>query len=116
MELNYYDKNAQSFFNESVKINLDDLYDTFLSYLNKGAHILDAGCGSGRDSKVFINKGYKVTSFDSSVELVKLASRHIGIQVKLMDFRELDKKSLDLLNKMKSIRKGKIEEKKKKAA
>ncbi|MCD4741714.1 MAG: class I SAM-dependent methyltransferase, partial [Desulfobacteraceae bacterium] len=90
MELNYYDKNAQSFFNDSVNINLDDLYGTFLSPLDKGAHILDAGCGSGRDSKVFINKGYKVTSFDSSAELVKLASKHIGIQVKLMDFSQLD--------------------------
>ena len=90
MELNYYDKNAQAFFDESVKIDLNDLYDIFLSYLEKDAYILDAGCGSGRDSKVFINKGYEVVSFDSSVELVKLASVYIGKRVKLMDFSQLD--------------------------
>jgi SAM-dependent methyltransferase len=90
MGLNYYDKNARAFFDESVKINLDNLYDIFLSYLDKGAHILDAGCGSGRDSKAFIEKGYRVTSFDSSKELVKIAAKYIGQQVKLMSFSQLD--------------------------
>ena len=90
MEPDYYDKNAQLFFDDTVDSNLDDLYNTFLSYLDKGSHILDAGCGSGRDSKAFIEKGYQVTSFDSSEKLVKIASRYIGEQVRLMDFNQLD--------------------------
>jgi 2-polyprenyl-3-methyl-5-hydroxy-6-metoxy-1,4-benzoquinol methylase len=89
MEQNYYDKNSRSFFDETVNIDLSGLYDTFSAYLDKGARILDAGCGSGRDSKIFINKGYKVVSFDSSAELTKLASNYIGKQVKLMDFSQL---------------------------
>lgn len=90
MELDYYDNNAQSFFDDTVNINLDDLYDIFLSYLDKNAHILDAGCGSGRDSKVFIDKGYRVTLFDSSKEIVKLASHYVGQQVKLMGFSQVN--------------------------
>ena len=90
MEPDYYNKNAKSFFDDTVNINLDDLYDIFLSYLDNNAHILDAGCGSGRDSKVFIEKGYRVTSFDSSKEIVKLASHYVGQQVKLMGFSQLD--------------------------
>ncbi len=42
MEQNYYDKNARSFFDETVNIDLSGLYDTFSAYLDKGARILDA--------------------------------------------------------------------------
>lgn len=33
-------------------------------YVEPGGHILDVGCGSGRDAKYFIDKGYQVTAFD----------------------------------------------------
>lgn len=47
----------------------DCMFDT-----SSNAHIIDLGCGSGRDSKAFINKGYKVTAVDGSKELAKIAS------------------------------------------
>ena len=94
MEENYYNNNARAFFDETVNINLEELHDKFLSYLDKNAHILDAGCGSGRDSKVFLDKGYSVTSFDSSKELAKIASDYIGKKVRLMDFSQLDDKNI----------------------
>ena len=94
MEKNYYNNNAKAFFDETVNINLEELYDTFLSYLEKNAHILDAGCGSGRDSKAFLDKGFRVTSFDSSKELVVLASDYIGRKVRLMGFSQLDEKNI----------------------
>ena len=42
------------------------------------AHILDLGCGSGRDSKAFLQQGYKVTAMDGSQVLCQLASETIG--------------------------------------
>ena len=53
---------------------------------------MDYGCGSGRDTKYFLEQGYKVTAIDGSQELCKLASEYTGIPVKHMLFRDLDKK------------------------
>lgn len=56
--LDYYNKNAKQFCNKTLYGNLQEHYDKFLKHLPKGSYILDFGCGSGRDSKYFIEKGY----------------------------------------------------------
>ena len=55
-----------------------------------GSRILDFGCGSGRDTKYFLEKGYRVEATDGSAELCKLASAFTGIEVKEMLFQDLD--------------------------
>ena len=52
--------------------------------------ILDFGCGSGRDTRYFMDKGYRVTATDGSAEICRLASIFTGIAVKEMLFQELD--------------------------
>ena len=47
----YYQANAQSFYEATVDINMQALYDQFLPFVLDGGLILDAGCGAGRDSK-----------------------------------------------------------------
>ena len=54
-----------------------------------GSHILDFGCGSGRDSRYFSERGYRVTATDGCVEFVALASAYTGLKVKQMLFGEL---------------------------
>ena len=49
-------------------------------------YILDAGCGSVRDSKTFLHLGYRVKAFDASEALAKLARQHIGQPVRLATF------------------------------
>ena len=88
--IDFYNQNAEWFFKESVNINMTALYEPFLNLLPPGAHILDAGCGSGRDSLYFLNKGYKVTAIDASKELSKLASELINQSVLNISFQELD--------------------------
>lgn len=51
---------------------------------------MDFGCGSGRDTKYFLNNGYHVTATDGSVVICKMATDYTGIQVKQMLFEELD--------------------------
>jgi 2-polyprenyl-3-methyl-5-hydroxy-6-metoxy-1,4-benzoquinol methylase len=58
--------------------------------LPPNAHILDAGCGSGRDSKAFTSMGFRVTAIDASEEMVSLASQYSGLPVKLLRFQDLD--------------------------
>lgn len=55
-----------------------------------GSRILDFGCGSGRDTKYFLEKGYQVAATDGSAELCRLAGSFTGIKVKKMLFQELD--------------------------
>ncbi len=91
MTKDYYNKNAQEFFNQTVKADMSKLYDIFLKNLpyNQGK-ILDLGCGSGRDSKYFLNSGFEVVALDISEELGKRASEYIGQKVIIQDMRELN--------------------------
>ncbi len=88
--LSYYNANADSFFDSTVEADVSDLRSRFLAYLSSDAHILDLGCGSGRDVKAFLDMGYKLDAIDGSEELCKKASEYTGIQVKCSDFESLD--------------------------
>ena len=88
--LDYYDKNAESFANGTAEIKFSEMQDMFLSKLKIGASILDFGCGSGRDTKYFLQKGYKVTALDGSAELCRIAGEKTGIHVIQMDFNDFN--------------------------
>ena len=92
--LAYYNNNAQSFVGGTLDVEFTDIQDGFLKYLEPGALILDFGCGSGRDTRYFLSKGYRVEAIDGSEELVKIARKNTGIEVKQMlfqDFNETEK-------------------------
>ena len=63
----YYDDNAKLFFDQTFAIDMSDLYSPFLDRLPAKATILDAGCGSGRDTLAFSRQGYQVLSFDAAL-------------------------------------------------
>jgi 2-polyprenyl-3-methyl-5-hydroxy-6-metoxy-1,4-benzoquinol methylase len=88
--LNYYNKNAEKFINGTVAVDFEETQNKFLEKLPRGAYILDFGCGSGRDTKYFLEHGYKVDAIDGSDELVRYASEYTGIKVRKMMFQELD--------------------------
>ena len=88
--LDYYNKNSQLFVTGTVSVDFKQTQDRFLDRLDSGAYILDFGCGSGRDTKYFLNQGYKVDAIDGSVELCRIASEYTGIEVKQMLFQELE--------------------------
>ncbi len=87
---NYYQQNAQTFFDGTVNVDMSSLYQTFTRHLPPDARVLDAGCGSGRDSKAFREMGYQVVAFDASSEMVALARRHSGVEVAQMTFTDVD--------------------------
>ena len=89
MNDDYYQQNAQRFFDETVDVDMSAVYQPFLALLKPGARILDAGCGSGRDAKAFSERGYAVDAFDASAELAERAERLIGRPVEVMRFQEL---------------------------
>ncbi len=89
----YYRSNAKKFFKETISIDLKQIYKPFLKLIPDKGRILDAGCGSGRDTKFFMEKGFKVTSFDNSPEMVKLASDFTGQPCLLLSFDEINYKN-----------------------
>ena len=88
--IDYYNLNAENFIQSTQNVDMHLLQDKFLHLLNEGAAILDFGCGSGRDTRYFLDKGYQVTATDGSAELCRWASAFTGIEVKEMLFGELD--------------------------
>ena len=94
--INYYDNNAEQYKNmwniDFTKNYNFQVPDIFLEYLNTNAYILDLGCGAGRDSKYFMEKGYKVKSIDGSKQMCKIASEYLNMEVEQMDFCDLNYK------------------------
>lgn len=87
--LGYYDNHADEFYNSTVNIEFSTMQNRFLSKLKKDSYILDFGCGSGRDTKYFLEQGCRVDAIDGSAELCRLADEYIGIEVKKMFFQDL---------------------------
>lgn len=87
----FYDDNAESFFDSTVSVEMGDIYARFLPYLDptetdsKGL-VVDAGCGSARDAKFFLNQGYEVHAFDASPTLAKKATNYLGQRVDVATF------------------------------
>ena len=87
--MSYYDNNAVAFVESTRLVDMQPLYQRFLPLLPGQAHILDAGCGSGRDAKYFIEQGYKVTAFDASTEITALAEKELGQPVFVQRLQEI---------------------------
>ena len=90
MSHKYYDEHAQEFFESTVNADMSALIEKFTSLLKPGAHILDAGSGVGRDTKTFLELGFKVSAFDASEEMVKISSKYTGINTRLLKFEDMD--------------------------
>ena len=88
--INYYNQNAENFIANTQNADMHPTQERSLRLLDANTSILDFGCGSGRDTKYFLEKGYQVTATDGSAELCRLASEFTGIKVKEMLFQELD--------------------------
>lgn len=88
--LAYYADHAQDFFDNTHGKEMTEIYERFLPLLPSGAAILDAGCGSGRDTRYFLSKRFKVDAFDASEAMATLASEFIGQSVAVHAFSDID--------------------------
>lgn len=88
--IEYHNQNADMFAQGTRLVDFTIVQERFRKMLPVGSRILDFGCGSGRDTKYFLEKGYQVAATDGSAELCRLAGSFTGIKVKEMLFQELD--------------------------
>ena len=87
--IDYYNKNAKKYSSSTIGVDFSSTQERFLDYLPQHAKILDFGCGAGRDTKAFLEKGFDVDAVDGSREFCRLASAYTGISVKQLYFQEL---------------------------
>jgi SAM-dependent methyltransferase len=67
--LHFYSIQADNFADRTLSIDLSIHYKYFSKHVPSG-HILDLGCGTGRDSKSFLERGYSVTAMDGAPEMI----------------------------------------------
>jgi SAM-dependent methyltransferase len=90
--IDYYDRYADAFATQTAHLDLGPPYQRFLRHVRPGGRILDAGCGPGRDTQAFADRGYEVVAFDASEAMVRLARERMGSRavVHLMRFQEVE--------------------------
>jgi SAM-dependent methyltransferase len=88
--MNYYDDNAKEFFDGTVDADMSSHHKEFLNMLGDNACILDAGCGSGRDTKLFKSLGHNVIAIDASAEMCRLAGEYTGVNVRHLRFQDIN--------------------------
>ena len=86
--IRYYDGHAQEFAAGTMNADMEPVRSRFLSRLPAGARILDFGCGTGRDTKAFLDLGYEAAALDGSKALCRIAEEYTGLAVRCVDFRE----------------------------
>ena len=86
--LDYYNSHADGFRSDTIHASMSALQEEFLEMLPAGGRILDLGCGPGRDTRLFLERGFKVTAVDGSEELCRLAEDFTGQPVICSTFQE----------------------------
>jgi 2-polyprenyl-3-methyl-5-hydroxy-6-metoxy-1,4-benzoquinol methylase len=88
--VDYYNRHALQYVADTATVDLSTLRERFLIHVPAGGFLLDAGCGSGRDSLAFLQQGYRVHAFDAAAELARLAAARLGQAVQVQRFAELE--------------------------
>lgn len=86
----YYERNAQTYFATTLRVDMSALYSRFLRHVAHGGRILDAGSGSGRDTLAFLQRGYEVEAFDASPALCTLSTQLTGVEAQVLRFQDFD--------------------------
>lgn len=92
MSKKYYHANAAAFHADTAEVDMSELYAEFVPLIPKGAHIVDAGCGTGRDALAFQAQGFQVSAFDASEALIAIAQQRLGVHALQCTFTEFQAK------------------------
>lgn len=86
----YYERSAPAYVAATTEVDLSALRERFARCLPVGGHILDAGSGSGRDTRAFLAMGLQVDAFDASPAMARLSSAATRVPTRIVRFQEFD--------------------------
>ena len=87
--IGFYTDNATAYTTRGQAADRPHL-ETFLSQLEKGASILELGCGGGQDSEYMLAAGFDVHPTDGTPDIAKAAEARLGIPVRTLLFEDID--------------------------
>ena len=88
--LKWYQDHTAEFIARTADVDMTLHYSRFLEQVVPGGRILDLGCGAGKASLYFTQKGYQVLAVDGCKELCDFTRERVGCPVRHMFFEELD--------------------------
>lgn len=74
----FYNVSAEDYVQRTLHCDMTTDLRRFVQLLPAGGLVVDAGCGSGRDTATFLNRGFRCYSYDASEQLSELAQQHVG--------------------------------------
>ncbi|TMM50179.1 class I SAM-dependent methyltransferase [Qipengyuania marisflavi] len=86
--LAFYEQQAPQYTASTAQMHHRHL-DPFLTRLADGAHVLELGCGAGRDAARMIEHGFVVDATDAAAAMVRKAQERFGIAARQMRFDDL---------------------------
>lgn len=85
----YYDDNAQIYAESTLQLSMDQSIELFSTHLRRGDRVIDLGCGSGRDLREFMSRGFCPFGFDLSYALGQIAAKYSECPIIVGDLRAL---------------------------
>jgi ubiquinone/menaquinone biosynthesis C-methylase UbiE len=88
--IEWYDKNAAYYANSIKSVTPTGDIDMFLRYTIKTPYVLEAGCGPGRETKIFRDKKVNTVGVDVSEGLLQIARKeNPTAEFIIADFKKL---------------------------
>ncbi|MDJ0824122.1 MAG: class I SAM-dependent methyltransferase [Rhodobacter sp.] len=87
--LRVYDARAADYVEMIADAKLDQDLKAFLAPIPKGGRVLDLGCGPGNAAAQMRDRGYRVTAWDASPEMVASARDLYGVEAQVASFDDL---------------------------
>ena len=92
----YYTIHFAQYHEKTFHIDPAPFLSSFAENLTPGAHVLDIGCGSGRDLLWLAQKGFRPTGFEASPGLAAFARKNANCPVIEGDFESFDFSTLQV--------------------
>lgn len=88
--IDYYNANAGAFAASTKDVAFASMQQRFLKHIPQHGRILNFGCGSGRDTKYFLEHGYSVDTIDGSEEMCRNASAALAWVFRLLKIQQIN--------------------------